>query len=585
MAKYNLLGKRIPPVDGAERATGQAQFVSDMRLPRMLCGKVLRSPIPHGRILSIDTSRAARVPGVKAVITFADTPGIRFGTIVDDWYILAKDKVRFIGEEVAAVAATDADAAEEAVSLIEVQYEELPAVFDPEAAMAPGAPLINEAFERNVVSHFHLERGDVELAFRESDYIYENRFFTNQVYQAYLETMACVAEADPSGHLTLWLPIQIPSKSRLLYGKALGMSPEDIRVIKPYVGGAFGAKMESNLHLICALLALKTGRPVKIVNTREEDFAAGNPRVPMTIDLKLGLKKNGEIAGKEVKVVAANGGRVVYSIPIMATSCYRIDSLYTFKNLKADGFAVYTNTVPTGPFRGFGNAQMTFAVESALDEAAERLGIDPIDLRLRNAPSDGFVSVHGWEAKTVGLQECLARAKEASGWKTKRKDRAPNRGIGLACCNHVSGNKAFFPVFDGSSAFIRVGEDGKATLFHGEADIGQGQTTCFSIIAAEELGFKLEDIRVAEIDTRISPFGLGSFATRATTIGGNAVKAAATATKQKLLLAAGDLLEVPPEALEIKDSVIFRKDLPSQSVTVAENACLLAVSATVTDCE
>lgn len=573
MSNFSVLGKRVEPKDAREKATGSAQFVTDLSLPGMLHAKILRSPYPHARILSIDTSRAKRVPGVKAVITFEDTPQIKFGTLVDDWYILAKDKVRFVGEEVAAVAAVDEDAAKEAIELIKVEYEELPAVFTPEEALQPGAPIINEEKPDNLVAHFQVERGDVDKAFREADYVIGDIYYTSQVYQAYMETFACVAQVDGNGRYTLWLPTQVASKTRLTYAKGLGVSTRDIRVIKPHVGGGFGAKMEYNSHMVAAVLAKKTGRPVKIVNTREEDFEAGNPRVPMKFDLKLAVKKDGTILAKDAKIWAGNGGRTVYGPPIMSTACYRIDSLYKIPNVRADGRLAYTNTVPTGCFRGFGNAQSSFALECLLDKVAEEIGMDPIELRMKNSYNDGDYSPHGWFISTTGLKQTLQQCAEASNWKEKRINyKGTYRGIGVASTNHVSGNRGFFQPFDGSSAILRVGEDGQAVLIQGESEIGQGQNTVYAMIAAEAAGLRYEDVSVAQLDTLTGPFGLGSFATRGTVLGGHAVMKAGQEVKNKLLQEASKMFGVPVEELDVRESLVINKKDGKKLADVAQVA-------------
>jgi len=572
----DVIGKNVVPVDVKPKATGQAEFVSDMKLPGMLYGKILRSPHAHARIIKIDTEKAQKVPGVKAVITFKDTSQVKFGTLVDDWYILAKDRVTFAGQEVAAVAAVDEETGEKALELIEVEYEELPAVFELEEAMKEGAPVINEEYPNNIVATFETERGNVEEAFERADEIFEDTFYTSQVYQAYLETMAAVCKWDDDGRLTMWLPVQIPSKIRLTYARALNIPTKNLRVIKPFVGGGFGAKMEHASHLVCAELARATGRPVKIVNSREEDFQATNPRVPMSINIKLAVRKDGTILGKKVKVIAGNGGRTVYGPPIMSTACYRADSLYKIENLKAEGYLVYTNTVPTGCYRGFGNAQMTFALESIFDQVAEKLDIDPAELRLKNSFEDGDISAHGWKINTAGLKECIKVAVEKSGWKQKHRGQGQGgirkRGIGLACCNHVSGNRSFFKPFDGSSALIRIGEEGQVTLIHGESDIGQGQNTVYAQIAAEVLGANYEDITVATVDTQVSSFGLGSFATRGTTLGGNAVIAASKEAKKIILETAAEMLKKTASELEAKSGIIYEKATGEKVLTFGEAA-------------
>ncbi|NWF57560.1 MAG: molybdopterin-dependent oxidoreductase [Syntrophaceae bacterium] len=565
MDEFFVVGHSHPQIDGREKATGATEFVSDLRLPGMLHGRILRSPLPHARICRIDTSRARRAAGVKAVITAEDTPRIPFGPRTEDWMILATDKVRFIGDEVAAVAAVDEDAAEEALSLIRVDYEELPAVFDPLEAMKEGAPLIHDK-PRNVVAEFHLSKGDMERALQESHAVYSDRYYTNQVYQAYLEPMACVAHVDTGGKLTLYAGTQIPSMTRIPYARALGLPLEKVRVVVPPYGGAFGAKMETNLHLVAAVLSQKTGKPVRMLNSREEDFIAGNPRVPMYIDLKIGARRDGTLTGKEVRVIGAAGARTVYAMVIVATACYRVDSLYRFQALKTEGITVYTNTVPTSCFRGFGNAQMTFALESALDMLSELLGMDPAELRMKNGLRTGEVSIHGWKIGSSGLEECIEKATQAAGWKEKRAPKTHARGIGLACCNHVSGNRAFAREFDGAGGIVRIGREGKVLVYHGESDMGQGQKTVFAQIVAEELGVPLDRVEVAPVDTDFSPFGLGSFATRGTVFGGNGVKAAAAEAKKQILEYAAGMLECSPSDLEARGGMICLKGLPTQGL-------------------
>jgi CO/xanthine dehydrogenase Mo-binding subunit len=337
-------------------------------------------------------------------------------------------------------------------------------------------------------------------------------------------------------------------------------------VVVPYYGGAFGGKMETNLHLVAAILSRKTGKPVRMVNPREEDFMAGNPRVPMYIDLKIGAKKDGTLTGKEVKIIGAAGARAVYSMVIVATACYRPDSLYHFQNLRTEGVTAYTNTVPTGCFRGFGNAQMTFAIESCMDMIAEALAIDPAELRIKNGLKTGEVSVHGWKIGSCGLEECVRKAAKASGWEEKRAQNRFARGIGLACCNHVSGNRAFAREFDGGAGIVRIGREGKVLVYHGESDMGQGQRTIFAQIVAEELGLSLDQIEVARVDTDVSPFGMGSFATRGTVFGGNGVKAAATEAKRQIFEIAAEMLEANPSDLEAREGKVYVKGSPGKNL-------------------
>jgi len=572
MSELDIVGKSYPQIDGMQKAMGKTKFVTDLVLPGMLYGRTLRSPYPHASIKNIDTSRAKALAGVKAVVTYADTPGIKFGPRSEDWTIFAGDKARFHGDEVAAVAAIDEDTAEEALELIEVEYEELPFVTDPLEAMQPGAPLVHDDKPANIAVEFKVEAGDVDRALDDSHIIYEDRYYTNQVYQAYMEPMAALADVDPSGRITMWTGTQIPNMMRMTYAKALDISPDNIRVIVPDYGGGFGGKMENNIHLVAAILAQKARTPVKLINTRYEDFIAGNPRVPMYIDIKLGATKEGVLTGKEVTVVGSAGARLVYAMVIVATACYRVDSLYRFRHVRSKGYTVYTNTVPTACFRGFGNSQMTFVLESALDMIADQLNMDPAELRIKNGMGPNETSIHGWKINSSGLKDCVSQATEKADWQEKRQKKKPLKGIGLSCCNHVSGNRPFAREFDGGAGIVRVGMDGRVTVYHGESDMGQGQKTTFAQIAAERLGVPLEMVYVADVDTDISPFGLGSFASRGTLMGGNGVLAAANDAFSQLAEVAAEMLEANPADIESRKGKFYTRGTPEKYVPFKEVA-------------
>jgi len=572
MSELDIVGKSYPQIDGMQKAMGKTKFVTDLVLPGMLYGRTLRSPYPHANIKNIETSRAKALAGVKAVVTYTDTPGIKFGPRSEDWTIFAGEKARFHGDEVAAVAAIDEDTAEEALELIEVEYEELPFVTDPLEAMQPGAPLVHDDKPGNIAAEFKIETGDVDRAFDDSYIIYEDRYYTNQVYQAYMEPMGTLAEIDKSGRLTLWTGTQIPNMMRMTYAKALGLSPDNIRVIVPDYGGGFGGKMENNIHLVASILAQKARAPVKLVNTRYDDFIAGNPRVPMYIDIKLGATKEGLLTGKDVQVVGAAGARLVYAMVIVATACYRVDSLYRFRHVRSKGYTVYTNTVPTACFRGFGNSQMTFVLESALDMIADQLNLDPAELRIKNGIGPNETSIHGWKINSSGLKDCVAQATKKADWWEKRQKKEPLKGIGLSCCNHVSGNRPFAREFDGGAGIVRVGRDGRVTVYHGESDMGQGQKTTFAQIAAERLGIPLEMVYVADVDTDISPFGLGSFASRGTLMGGNGVLAAANDAFNQLAEVAAEMLEANPADIECRKGKFYAQGTPEKYLAFNEVA-------------
>lgn len=580
MEKRTVIGQPIDNVDAWEKATGKAVYGIDLKLPGMLHGKILRSPLPHARILRIDTSRTETLPGVRAVITAEDTAKIKYGAQIADEYPLALDKVRYIGDEVAAVAAVDEATAREALDLIQVDYEELPAVFSPEEAMAPGAPQVHEA-AGNIASRIDFERGSVAQGFREADWIVEDEFVTSNVHQAYLEPHVCVAQADSAGRITLWGSLQAPSRNRETIARILNLPPEKIRIIQTVVGGGFGGKATQVLSLypICALLALRSGRPVRILNTWEEEFAASRSRMPAKIRLKLGLKKDGTFTAKELDILANSGAYAGTGPAVISTTATRATSLYRFPNVKCHADLVYTHSTPIGSYRGYGNPQLHFALESAIDMAAEGLGLDPLEVRLRNAVKLGETSVHGWIMNSCQLKECLRVAAQKSGWKEKRgRRRKEGIGIGMASMIHVSGNRAVYPHFDGSAAYIRINPTGAVDLITGEAEIGQGSNTAFAQITAEVLGLAVEDIRVQPLDTDQSPFALGTFASRVVTIGGKAVLRAAEDAKKKLLSFAAQKMETRLEDLECRGGFIRIRNSSDPGLPFKEAARLASIA-------
>jgi len=570
MDDFRFIGKRIPVIDAQEKVTGEAKYTADLKFPRMLYGKILRSPHPHAKILNIDTRRARKIPGVKAVVTAEQTPKKKVGTFVVDQYFMAVDKVRYIGEEVAAVAAIDEETAEEALALIQVDYEVLPAVFDMEKAILPGAPQIHEEAANNIAVHLDIQRGDVLAGFRESDYIFEERFTTPTVHQGYMEPMACVASFDIHGRLTLWAPVQHPYLSRAHLAKALAMPVSAIRVIQPKVGGGFGGKSpEHSIIPICCILAKETRNPVKIALTREEEFIAGRPRVATVIYLKMGVKKDGTIMAKEAKIFSDNGAYSGKAPSVMTTTTIRPDSLYKYKNIKAEANLVYTNKVPTGGYRGFGNPQMAFAVESLIDIICHKLDLDPLEIRMKNAVEAGMTTVHGWKIQSCGYRECITKAAAAAEWNKYKGAKGSSRiGVGIAGVSDVSGNRHFG--YDGSNILVKITEDGKVRIISGEGDIGQGAPTILAQIAAEELGVPLKDIEVSEADTDSTLFGMGSFGNRLTTLAGNAAKLAAADVKRQLFDIASQLLEANPIDLLCQDGKVSVRGTPEKSLTIAE---------------
>lgn len=569
MKAFTAVGERVPIIDGKEKVTGEAKYASDLKFPHMLYGKILRSPHAHAKILNIDVHRAKMLPGVKAVITANEAPKTKWGAFIQDQTLFGIDKVRYIGEEVAAVATVDECIAEEALSLIHVDYEPLPAVFDPEEAILQGAPLIHEAARDNIALRYEFTRGDIERGFNESDHIFEERFTTSLVHQCYTEPTASIASVDVNGRITLWAPVQYIFTAQRRLAQALNIPMSKLRVIQTKVGGGFGGKtVDENSIPICCLLSQVTGKPVKIVLTREEEFVAGRPRVPLVIYFKMGVKKDGTFMAKEVKLLADNGAYSCKGPSTMNTAAIRSDSLYRLKNIKTEALLVYTNKVPTGSYRGFGNPQGTFALESMVDIIANKLHLDPCEIRLKNATQTGDTTAHGWKIRSCQYSQCIQEASAAVRWRERKDEKQKGIGVGIAGCLHACGNRHFG--LDGSNIWIKLTEDGKARIISGEGDLGQGINTVLTQIAAAELGIPVKDMEISLADTEFTPFCMGAFASRLTTMAGNAVKLAANDAKRQLFEIASRLLEANPKDLVCKEGIIFVERSPTKSFTVGE---------------
>ncbi len=579
--EFSVVGKRLPRVDSKEKSTGEAKYAVDLKLPGMLFGKILRSPYAHARIQNIDTSRAEKLPGVKAVITTKDTLGIKYGIWrirpeTFDEYPLARDKVRFIGDEVAAVAATDEDTAKEALSLIEVEYEELPAVFDPEEAVKEGAPQIHEGIKNNTSVTRRIEVGDVDQAWAQCDYIREDRFTTQAVQHAPMEPHACVARFDPSGRLTIWTSTQSPYFVQCLLAMTLGMRESDIRVIRPYVGGGFGAKFEMFPNEFCsALLSKKTGRPVKIVYTREEEFIATRQRPPMLMELKMGVKKDGTIVALEFRNTLDGGAYNSINIATTMISGIMLVVPYRIPNYRYNGRLIYTNKPVGGAMRGHGAPPPFFALESQLDLIADELGIDPVELRLKNATQPDEIKIPNIaHVSSCGLSECIEKANQSLNWKERRGKLPPGRGMGIGIYGYISG--ALYNYFKTplpyNEAWVRVNSDGTVQYFTLASDVGQGSDTALSQIVAEELGVRLEDVSIISSDTQIVTGDTGAYSSRTTLMAGNAAQRAAAEAKRQLFSAAAGRLGLKVhDELETKDGQIVVKRT-GERISLAEAA-------------
>ncbi len=580
MAEYSVVGKRLPRVDAPAKATGAAQYAADLRLPGLLTGRILRSPHPHARILNIDTTRAAGLAGVRAVLTGRDTLGAKLG----NWRLfpelldeegLASDKVRFVGDAVAAVAAVDADVAEEALKLIKVDYEVLPAVFTIEEALAEGAPLVHDKFERNISVVRDIIIGDVERGFRESDYVREDEFSTQAVQHCSMEPHVCVASFDPAGKLTVWLSSQAPYIAQCLLAKGMGLRENDVRVIMPEVGGGFGAKMELFSTEFCAcLLSMKTGNPVRVEYTRHEEFVATRRRHPEVIRVKTGVKRDGTLVARESNIILEGGA--YHAMGPTVTLCSGIFSLlpYRIPNFRFHGTRVFTNNLPSGAMRGLGGPQPNFAVESQLDLISKELGIDPVELRLKNAMRLGdTVPEFVPQLASCGFTECITRVAEASGWKKIRKRPEEGQGIGISCYMWSSGGlfNWFNTSLPFSEATVRLNNDGTVNLYTRAADCGQGSSTVLSQILAEELGLSLKDVKITAGDTETTSADMGAWSSRITFQAGNAVKKAGAEVKRQIFEVARQKLEARiHEDLEARDGKIFIKERPNKIMSLAD---------------
>ena len=581
---HAVVGTSVPRYDAPDKVTGRAVYTADLRLPGMIHGKILGSPVAHGIIRRIDTARALSLPGVLAVITAADVPHTRYGVSParEDEQILAVDRVRYVGDEIAAVAAVDVETAERALALIDVEIEPLPAVLDVDAALAPGAPVIHPEHPRyagnvNTLVNWHF--GDVAQGFAEADHIREQRFVGNRPYQSPMEPHAALARWEPhANRLTLWSATQTPHYLHRSLSRTLGVPMGDIRVIRPHVGGGFGAKAEATpLDFCAAILSQKTGRPVMMAYTREEMHVHFRGRHKQYIDLKIGTKRDGTITAVESRVVLDGGAYTSYGVITAYYAGSMLPTLYKMPHYKYDGLRAYTNLPASGAFRGHGVPQPRFAFESLLDMIAGDLGIDPIDIRLRNAMEPGYRTCNALDISSCEFRQTLERARDATQWTAKRGKLSPGKGIGVGCGGFVSG--AGYPIyrsdFPHSNAILRVHEDGTGASLHILAsEIGQGSDTILVQVAAEELGIPYARVWMVECDTVLAPLDLGSYSSRLTLMGGNAVREAARAVREQLLGIAAAELGVDAARLAARDGRIFATDTPGVGMDWAAAARL-----------
>ena len=568
---FSIIGKPTAMVDAAGKTTGAGKYTDDLSLPGMLVGRILHSPYPHARIKKIDTSRAEKLDGVVAVITGKDAPN-PYGILPvgHDEYALALEKVRYVGDNVACVAAVDEATADKALELIDVEYELLPAYFDPEEAMKAESDLIHDNKPHNLEKDYHHVFGDPDKGFAESDHIAEARFLANEVTHAAMEPHSTLASFEIDSHtgqpgrLTIWSSTQVPYYLQHKLSLVLEMPMAQIRVIKPLVGGGFGGKSEViPLEIIAAVAARAARAPVKITYTREEVFWAHRGRPRTIIDLKTGITNDGRITSVKARVVQDGGAYCSYGVVTILYSGALLGALYDIPNIQYDGYRVLTNKPVCGAMRGHGTVNVRFAFESQLDELAAKIRLDPAEVRRRNLLKPPCITVNGLRVQSYGLPECIDQVVKRSGWNERKGKLARGRGLGIACSHYVSGaaNSIIRSDMPHSTVNIKIDRDGGVVVYTGASEIGQGSDTMTAQIAAETLGCSLARIKIIAADTDLTPIDIGSYSSRVTFMAGNATLRAAEAVRKQITSAAARRMGCDEEDLVFRDDLIYRKDL------------------------
>jgi CO/xanthine dehydrogenase Mo-binding subunit len=581
MLKY--VGKSALRVDGVRKVTGFSRYTDDLKLSGMLYTRIKKSPYPHAKILKIDTSKAEKLPGVKVVITGKDVP-IRVGLYLEDKTFLAIDKVRFIGEPVAAVAAESEEIAEEAVSLIEADYEKLSAVFSPLDGIKPDAPLIHEDLGNykhasiilpqsgtNISNHYKIRKGNAEKGFKKADFVFENEFYVPHIQHSAIENHCAIAQVDPEGKITVWTGCQSPYAVRRTLATAFNIPLNKIRIISPAIGGGFGGKAGTTLEGIVIPLAQKANyRPVKLSFSREDVFINTFIRQGMHARIKTGVTKSGRIVAEENKFYWDGGAYTEYGVNIARAGGYASTGPYDIPNVKADSICVYTNHPVGGPYRGFGMSEIHFAIEQNLDIIAHKIKMDPLEFRRKNALKDGGTTVTGQVVENVGFLECLNKAAKDIEWdkRVKRASRTKYRGKGIAGMYKAPS----MPNNVGSSAIVKINEDGTVNLLVTAMDLGQGSDTALTQIAAEVLTIPISQISIITGDTDCTPYEWQTVASRTIYCCGNSIKKAGEDAKNQMLKLASLKFGISENDLELKDGQIISKIHPDKKVKIADLA-------------
>ncbi len=605
----SLIGRRITKLDAPEKAAGKTRYVHDINLPSQLHAAILRAGRVHARIVRIDTSKARALPGVHAVLTAADVPDQRPIGVAKDHLPLKGERVRSPRDEIAAVAAESEAIARAALALIEVEYEDLPAVTDAEAALAADAPLVHPpragapagspvgvaGRADNIAMRFRYAHGDLAAGEAESDVVVEDSFSLHYVTHCCMGVSGVIAEFDARGNLLLHSNTQVPFLHKREFAEILGLDPGRIRIIQPPIGGGFGSKLDIYpFEVICVYLARATGRPVKMVFTREEEFMASPTRQPVRLTLRSGCKKDGTLTFRSVRTIHDNGAYTSWGATTPFVMMQTFSSLYRVPHCDYDTIAVYTNNPYAGSFRGYGNLQATFAVEQHMEQLAAAIGMDPLAFRLKNAQAPGEVTGQGMVFKSCGFQDCLRIAAERSDYTRKQREYAAQRqapgslkrGIGMASMLHVGGGAKIYPS-DGCGTILKLDDFGHVTLITGASEIGQGSETVLAQLVCEELGLPISAVSVVNNDTDITPWDVGVHASRTTFIAGNSAIGAARKARDKILATAAPRYGCAPEDLALARGCIVRRasgeklsDLPRflRSLHFSEHAELVMTS-------
>ncbi len=577
---FHVIGKAMPKLDSYTRVTGQDQFTDDIFLPNMLYGKMLRSTMPHAKLLRVDVSRALQLPGVVAIATGEDMP-VRYGILPSsaDETVMAVDKVRYVGDPIACVVADDEFTAEEALELIEVEYEPLPTIMTIEQGLRDDLPQIHENPRRtnNIHKEVHLEFGEVEAGFAAADRIFEDEYFFDGTTHAPIEQHAVVARFGGDGKLTLWCSTQTPHYLHRISCAVLGLPGSHVRVIAPPVGGGFGGKTEPFAHeLAAAFLARKTGRPVKIALTRQEVFYAHRGRHPVKFKLKTGVKNDGTITAIHLQSFLDGGGYGSYGVATTYYTGALTTVTYKVPAYKFDGIRVFTNKPPCGPKRGHGTTQPRFALESQLDKIADALGLDAAEYRKRIAVDPNTTTINGLRVTSCGIRECLDAAAERTGYKRKKGKLPRGKGIGIAASAYLCG--AGLPIYwndmPQSAAIVKVDRGGGVTILTGTSECGQGSTHMLAAIVAETLGVDVTDVCVCYGDTDLTPVDLGSYSSRVTFMAGNAAREAAGKARAMIAHTAAEKLGIAVERVGFAKRRVFDVDTPANELTFIEAAQL-----------